>query len=1033
MHYTVLQVLKDFRKKRLVKNYFARGGESGQPSYSDEYIKLSERIKNDEKMISPTEYEQSMAKINRQTMKRLEGWLSVEQIVLYRKQYQNEISNKRINQFKSFSPVKRSPSARNPTSTKRHRHRPSRIFQSGSITSSQIPKHQKHKTLNVETMNEVLDLIPSERHSVYVVDEENPSLLQDRLLIPSMPDVEQLERMTSGRALETTEQYSDPLFDAPVNLSVSSSISVTASSLHINLYENDGTLEKIVEDGSNENRLLISCIISRLSFLDTKSNERIQTFSISSFLLRSKDSTLLHSGNFTNKYESYDSFCIESTMSSDSFGFSSPFLIGKITNRLEKYGQECKQKIRLRFAKVQCWFDYGTCVNVMDFFDIKKKQACGDFANPSNFDKMRYKASKSLRKPMSTQSVQDLVVQCGGFDLHFTVGPEKESSVLCAIENFEYKQGYSTNQCDTQVEQVSKSSLFIHNMYKFAILSSSHHIKVFFMQGIKVTSEDLTLTKDPVDINIALKSCTQSCKPSSMTMLVSPISILLSPRLSEILGQIYSTYQMSHRQKQEHSLNSIPILRLGVCSNQIKMKTQIHIKSFTLKVLREDPIFEYQGDIPLRMQKIALAEIFIDLLSTLVCFQSPYKNPASVEALQIARDRIHAAGVPSESIKDSLVFITNSLVERLAEMEARGRCTKEVAESIGLSPLHYNFSDEEIKNHDDMYSSIDELIKCTALDAVEYIQTISPIEKEQWSSSIILDIASGITLDLDSYSYDNVVSGCTSSISLRNGGGRNLFSLGGTPFLFEKDNIHDLEGCHSSTGLLFEATQCKSGSKVGQGGLKFSDVANDKRIQIYFSDSTLMYTFSRYVKLSIGSALLNFNDLDFSNILDNIEQLSQSFHSWQKYDDFPFFKEAESAEADQGSLAISMDFDHFALCLNTDEFQPFFKIYLQKLSIDTISNNELRNQMKKMELIATSRNILIYDLTPEGQIYDKVVVPQQHPKDIENLFELRMTFSDDTRQVPSELLLVCRGIRLVFLRRFLNEIVSTRDCYAFTN
>lgn len=456
MHYTVLQVLKDFRKKRLVQNYFARGGESGRLSYSDEYIKLSELIKNDKKITSPTEYEQSIAKTNRQKMKRLEGWLSVEQVVLYRKQYQNEISNKRFNPFKSFSPVQRSPSARKSTTTKRHRHRPSRIFQSGSITSSQIPKHQKHKTLNVETMNEVLDLIPSERHSVYVVDEENPSLLQDRLLIPSMPDVEQLERMTSGRALETTEQYSDPLFDAPANLSVSSSISVTVSSLHMNLYEIHGSLGKMVEDGSNESRLLISCVISRLLFLDTKSNDRIQTFSISSFLLRSKDSTILHSGNFTDKDESSDSFCIESTISSDSFGSSSPFLVGKITNRLEKYGQEHKKKFRLRFAKVQCWFDYGTCVNVVDFFGILRKQACGDFANPSDFDKMRYVASKSLREPMSTQSAQDLVLQCGGFDLHVTVGPEKESSVLCAIGNLEYKQGYSINRCDTQVEQVSK-------------------------------------------------------------------------------------------------------------------------------------------------------------------------------------------------------------------------------------------------------------------------------------------------------------------------------------------------------------------------------------------------------------------------------------------------------------------------------------------------------------------------------------------------------------------------------------------------
>ena len=57
---------------------------------------------------------------------------------------------------------------------------------------------------------------------------------------------------------------------------------------------------------------------------------------------------------------------------------------------------------------------------------------------------------------MSTQSAQDLVLQCGGFDLHVTVGPEKESSVLFAIGNLEYKQGYSINRCDTQVEQVSK-------------------------------------------------------------------------------------------------------------------------------------------------------------------------------------------------------------------------------------------------------------------------------------------------------------------------------------------------------------------------------------------------------------------------------------------------------------------------------------------------------------------------------------------------------------------------------------------------
>jgi hypothetical protein len=508
-------------------------------------------------------------------------------------------------------------------------------------------------------------------------------------------------------------------------------------------------------------------------------------------------------------------------------------------------------------------------------------------------------------------------------------------------------------------------------------------------------------------------------RPSQyLTVLSSPIELKLSERLVENMASAYSELMMKFPATSEADCkHRRSILRLAVCAKLRRLKLKFQIRSLRVALEQGSPPIYGAGGSFIEMRKIALQEILVDLLSLLVCFPPPFSNTAASEAINIARGRISSIGVSSDCVEKCLVFVVDRFIQSIGAMEAATRSSKEVSSSVGLSPgIH--FSKDECAKSKESDKIMDCLIKNTVFEAVEYSLNLEPMGLIEWSNSLILDLPVGLVVDAERFSYDWNISGRIDSFSIRNGGGRNLVSI-------STSSAPVLQNAASRSGLLFAINEHEAGYELGGGGLNMPDLSHDHLIQDHMDRRGYRIRLCQSVQATVGFFDLHFSDLDFTNAIEALSMLSHSFGADNKDDSgSPVYDEESIVE----SISASVDFEKVQVLLCTDGFQPFAKALLHDLSLDIVSSDAIRDEMKKLQVVAKSDIIFLYDLSPEGQIYEKVIESESATSNSDCAFEMRMTISDDTIQIPSELLILLTGVRVVFLRRFLTELVSSQTC-----
>ena len=510
--------------------------------------------------------------------------------------------------------------------------------------------------------------------------------------------------------------------------------------------------------------------------------------------------------------------------------------------------------------------------------------------------------------------------------------------------------------------------------------------------------------------------CTQRAS-RCLTMVSSPIHLIVTERLTEKLALAFFTCKNLNRypcQENDGSMRSL--LRLSVCAKLKRTNVKLQIKSIRIALKQVNcTINEAEGPL-IEMRRIALREILVDLLSLLVCFPPPFSSSAALGGVGIARGRISSLGLSSDQVENCLIFVVNRFIESIRAMEATARCTREVSSSIGLSPGNYFSKDK----HEDSDKIVDRLIKNTASEAVEYSLSLQPTGSVEWSNSLVLELSSGFVLDAERYEYDWNLSGRINSISLRNGGGRNLVSVFACPDLTNV-GAQVLHNAPSHSGLLFAVNEHEAGYELGAGGLRLQDLSRDNFIISHLErrGSSCVHLV-RSVQATVGFFDLHFSDLDFTNAIESLSLLSRICTENQMHPDPD--EDVHERRSVVESHSTSVDFLKCQIFLFTDELQPFAKARLDDLSVDIVTSDALKDERKKLEVIARSDTIFFYDLSPEGQIFDTVIEPESVASAKDSAFEIRMTLSNDTTQIPSELLIVFTNIRLVFLRRFLTEL-----------
>jgi len=503
-----------------------------------------------------------------------------------------------------------------------------------------------------------------------------------------------------------------------------------------------------------------------------------------------------------------------------------------------------------------------------------------------------------------------------------------------------------------------------------------------------------------------------------LTVLSSPVELNLSERLVENMASAFSELKRKVLATPEAGRNPRrSMLRLAVCAKLRRFKLKFQIRSLRVALGQGSSPLDGAGGSLIEIRKIALREILVDLLSLLVCFPPPFSSTAALEAMNIARGRISSIGVSSDCVEKCLVFVVDRFIHSIGAMEAAARSSKEISSSVGLCPGIYFSKDEGAKSKESD-KIMDCLIKNTVFEAVEYSLNLEPMGSIEWSNSLILDLPVGLVVDAEKFSYDWNLSGRIDSFSIRNGGGRNLLSI-------STSAAPVLQNATSQSGLLFAINEHEAGYELGGGGLNMPDLSRDSLIQDHLDRRGYCIRLVRSVQATVGFFDLHFSDLDFTNAIEALSMLSHSIGAEDESNSgSPAY--AYDEESILESISASVDFEKVQVLLCTDGFQPFAKARLHDLSLDIVSSDAIRDEMKKLQVIARSDVIFLYDLSPEGQIFEKVIESDSATSNSDCAFEMRMTISNDTIQIPSELLILLTGVRVVFLRRFLTELVSSQ-------
>lgn len=526
----------------------------------------------------------------------------------------------------------------------------------------------------------------------------------------------------------------------------------------------------------------------------------------------------------------------------------------------------------------------------------------------------------------------------------------------------------------------------------------------------------MTLFEAPLYGELLLSRTNNSCwakSDESLMIMLSPMSILLSQHLMQTassLVRIFQTEKSMNTNDDEFVSGYVP--RLSVCAGIIEMRVKLQLQSLRISIESENACsFDDVNNAHRQIQRAALGEILSDCLSIFACFPPPFSQTATNEAKIIALDRMSSMGLSTREAAQCMSFVVETFVEKLDVEEVSSTVLRKNKAS---KAMRFESKDQTIEIGESE-SILDDLIESTVQEAIDFASNLMPRNINEWKKALIIDISSGLQFDAERYFYDWKIIGNLKSLSLKNGGGRQLILLCPEDASDEDINIvPDTSIDDHHLGLQFTVSQNDEGFTLGEGGFSFEALSHDVNTKPIMGQEMSM-------QASIGSLKIQFSDCDWTNAIETISVFKDRFSS--SGDEIDQSAEKEKA-LPIASISTSFDISNFQFLLCTDEFQPFSKAVINNLSTDIVSSHLLLEENKKMQIVARGHAVYLFDLSPEGQIFDEVLIPLKNTNSPDASFEVRMIQSNDQYQYPSELLIVFTNVRVFFLRRFLTEMVS---------
>lgn len=534
---------------------------------------------------------------------------------------------------------------------------------------------------------------------------------------------------------------------------------------------------------------------------------------------------------------------------------------------------------------------------------------------------------------------------------------------------------------------------------------------------------------------------------------VSPIRILLSEARVVILSKVANSLRSPKIGSSSGSTKSTPedatAPRLAALSIQILYALELRLSSLSLVCVEE--IEDIRPSEPVR--EIIMEESLSDFVSVLSCFNLGNPTRESVEAAgNICVDRLVVLGLSADEAHDC---VHAARLNFIAGIDAMKQSQSEVLRELGDSSQevrHSNVSPDGMESEryfDDSASesipSVNEIsddgteesldiIETTVKGAVEKtvstfisLLTSSDPNSMAFSEVLVVEFPDGANLSVTKMFYDFRLECHFKSFRICNASGLRLVSLRCLHH-YQPKLENDL---HSSTtfgdswaqddgssALSFSFFVLDAKYNFGEGGLPLAILgSHDTSIE-----STQSRQREQMSHIVIGHIELLFSYDIIANAIDSVSRLTSSFRSGS---------DANEKQRQNGDLSkdrketkvftLYVVASSLTATLTSDELVPFCQLEAKDITVDNSLPSDGSTKRPRLNVMASALNML--DLTPEGYGYSNVLSPLTEGAPCSS-FTLRFSRSPDRWKEPTKLEIELSGVRLFFLRRFLNEIAQ---------
>lgn len=489
MNYTFLSVLKDFRRRTLLIDYFAKqGGAYAQQPFRQQYIEIYSALKSKRMTINTVDQDLKNNAFNKHLQEdfliKMEDNLSVEQILFYRMLSEKNMTSRKTNNlrkdFRRFSSTPDIGSSNNKSThrvmrsydaslspnrdvgQRRHRALQSTgipLLQRSSSNMGRVVRHLRNQSLNVDNMNDLLDILPSDRQKRYSTDitfthdTKSFDVGNLREQVETMNEFDDIILKFGTKRGHARMSQSRGVLEAQPIGSISSSFSLALSEVNVFVCTAFGDREDVdtpnadewshsssksdVSKDSNhdgivifgrDHDILLSLNLTNLIVSSYKKMNEVRqshVFSVEALFCRIGDVMVAKSGKFSRSKSSME--CPVGLSSPRNIGelylydtredLTSilPFMTGKI---------ECKRRntsdttLQSSFSDIFLTFDFRTLESILDFVNsFAAQQSCNFLPNPV-YNDIRLTAAVSLIQNVKRSSFQDLRVDFQGLQIH---------------------------------------------------------------------------------------------------------------------------------------------------------------------------------------------------------------------------------------------------------------------------------------------------------------------------------------------------------------------------------------------------------------------------------------------------------------------------------------------------------------------------------------------------------------------------------------------------------------------------------------